>query len=144
MQLSSIKALAGTPGNTSFVLGSITQPEDGRYYLEDPTGIVPIDLTQAVTTTGFYTGVPHGASQACCSCCMQACCIVLLRLPIDLISVWRVVSSSAWLSTLALAWRPGQTLERSQAVRASLTPLHAQRAASWWRRARSAMQASSA
>ena len=57
-QLSSIKALSGNPGQTSFIMGSITQPEDGRYYLEDLSASIPIDLTDAVTTTGFYTGVP--------------------------------------------------------------------------------------
>lgn len=56
MQLSSIKALAGNPGQTSFIMGSITQPEDGRYYLEDLSASIPIDLSDAVTTTGFYTG----------------------------------------------------------------------------------------
>ena len=57
-QLSSIKALAGNPGKAAFILGCITQPEDGRYYLEDPTASIPIDLSRAVTTTGFYTGTP--------------------------------------------------------------------------------------
>ena len=61
VQLSSIKALVGNPGQTTFILGSITQPEDGRYYLEDPTASIPIDLSNAVTTTGFYTGARPSA-----------------------------------------------------------------------------------
>ena len=56
MQLTEIKALLGTRGQTRFVMGCISQPEDGRYALEDPSGIIRMDLSGAITTSGFYTG----------------------------------------------------------------------------------------
>ena len=57
MQLTDIKALLGATGQTRFVMGCISQPEDGRYALMDPSGSILVDLTGAITTSGFYTGV---------------------------------------------------------------------------------------
>ncbi|XP_069698977.1 DNA polymerase epsilon subunit 2 [Periplaneta americana] len=37
------------------VLGLLTQLREGRYYLEDPTGILQLDLSEARYHTGFHT-----------------------------------------------------------------------------------------
>ncbi|XP_065563321.1 DNA polymerase epsilon subunit 2-like isoform X2 [Artemia franciscana] len=37
------------------VLGFLTQLKEGKFYLEDPTGSVPIDLSNAVFQAGLYT-----------------------------------------------------------------------------------------
>lgn len=37
------------------VLGALIQLEQGKYHLEDPTGKVELDLTNAKFHTGLYT-----------------------------------------------------------------------------------------
>lgn len=56
MQLTELKALLGCVGQTKFVMGCISQLQDGRYFLEDLSDALPIDLTDAQTTSGFFTG----------------------------------------------------------------------------------------
>ena len=58
MQLSEIKALLGCVGERRYVMGCISQLEDGKYFLEDLSGRLQLDLTHAETTEGFYTGLP--------------------------------------------------------------------------------------
>jgi hypothetical protein len=38
------------------VLACISRAEDGRYTLEDHSGHVPLDLKEAQTAAGFFTG----------------------------------------------------------------------------------------
>ena len=44
--------LASPPGSVRVVLGCLAQLEDGRFYLEDPTGNVPLLLSGAVAAAG--------------------------------------------------------------------------------------------
>ena len=55
-QLTELKALLGCVGETRFVMGCISQLQDGRYFLEDLSDALPIDLSEAQTTSGFFTG----------------------------------------------------------------------------------------
>jgi hypothetical protein len=55
-QLTEVKALVGQVGATRYVMGCISQLEDGRYFLEDLSDAVPIDVSGAETTPGFFTG----------------------------------------------------------------------------------------
>ena len=52
--LTDVRSLLAHPGATAFVLGCISQLEDGRFFLEDPTGRVPLDLRGATATAGFF------------------------------------------------------------------------------------------
>ena len=53
--LTPVESLLGRTG-VKFLLGMVVQVEEGRYYLEDHTAQVPLDLTQAsVLTDGFIT-----------------------------------------------------------------------------------------
>ena len=56
LQLTELKALLGCVGETRFVMGCISQLQDGRYFLEDLSDALPIDLSEAQTTSGFFTG----------------------------------------------------------------------------------------
>lgn len=56
MQLTELKALLGCVGETRFVMGCISQLQDGRYFLEDLSDALPIELAEAQTTSGFFTG----------------------------------------------------------------------------------------
>ena len=56
VQLTDIKAMLGVTGQKRVIMGCITQPQVGRYALMDPSGTLPLDLSQAKTTSGFYTG----------------------------------------------------------------------------------------
>ena len=56
VQLTELKALLGCVGETKFVMGCISQLQDGRYFLEDLSDALPIDLSEAQTTSGFFTG----------------------------------------------------------------------------------------
>jgi hypothetical protein len=53
--LTPLQALLGTSGVVHFVLGSLSLHDDGRYWLEDTTGAVAVDLSNAATAAGFYT-----------------------------------------------------------------------------------------
>ncbi|KAL7549632.1 hypothetical protein ACHAWF_012897 [Thalassiosira exigua] len=53
--LTPVESLLGR-GGTRYLLGMIVQVEEGRYYLEDHTGQVPLDLSSAtLLTDGFVT-----------------------------------------------------------------------------------------
>ncbi|KAK8679142.1 hypothetical protein V6N13_144610 [Hibiscus sabdariffa] len=53
-QLSTIQSLVGQRGKR-WVMGVISQLEDGHFYLEDLTAAVEIDFSKAKITTGFFT-----------------------------------------------------------------------------------------
>lgn len=38
-------------------MGFITQLEDGQYYIEDLSGSLKADLSEAMTAAGFYVGM---------------------------------------------------------------------------------------
>ncbi len=54
-ELTPLQALLGTAGETRFVLGALSQLEDGRFWLEDTTGSVAVDLSHAATSAGLFT-----------------------------------------------------------------------------------------
>ena len=54
LQLTNIDALAGRSG-TRVVLGMLTELQEGTIFLEDAHGYVPLDLTEAKSTTGLFT-----------------------------------------------------------------------------------------
>lgn len=56
VQLTELKALLGCVGQVKFVMGCISQLQDGRYFLEDMSDSLPINLEHAQTTSGFFTG----------------------------------------------------------------------------------------
>ena len=70
-QLTEIKALLGAVGELRYVLGCISQLQDGRFFLEDLSDAIPLDLSAANTASGFFTGAPSNTSQCpgmyCCS-----------------------------------------------------------------------------
>lgn len=49
--------MLGCTGETRFLLGCISQLQDGSYFLEDMTGSLQLDLSDCQTSTGLYTGV---------------------------------------------------------------------------------------
>ena len=55
--------MLGVVGETRYVMGCISQLEDGRYFLEDLSASLPVDLIDAQLAHGFITGrlliVPH-------------------------------------------------------------------------------------
>jgi len=53
-ELTPLQALLGSAGQTRFVLGCLSQLDDGRYSLEDATGCVPVDLSAAATSDGLF------------------------------------------------------------------------------------------
>ncbi|BDA47706.1 DNA polymerase epsilon subunit 2 [Coccomyxa sp. Obi] len=55
VELTELKALLGCVGQVRFVMGCISQLQDGCYYLEDMSDSLPIDLSDAQTTSGFFT-----------------------------------------------------------------------------------------
>ena len=57
-QLTEVKALLGAVGELRFVLGCISQLQDGRFFLEDLSDALPLDLSAANTASGFFTGAP--------------------------------------------------------------------------------------
>ena len=48
--------MLGVVGRTRFVMGCVTQSEDGRYSLEDLSASLPLDLSAAQVGAGFITG----------------------------------------------------------------------------------------
>ena len=54
-ELTPLQALLGTAGSTRFVLGALSALDDGRYWLEDATGAVAVDLSRAATAAGLFT-----------------------------------------------------------------------------------------
>eukprot|EP00192_Tetraselmis_astigmatica_P002520 CAMPEP_0117671648 /NCGR_PEP_ID=MMETSP0804-20121206/13457_1 /TAXON_ID=1074897 /ORGANISM="Tetraselmis astigmatica, Strain CCMP880" /LENGTH=563 /DNA_ID=CAMNT_0005480145 /DNA_START=264 /DNA_END=1955 /DNA_ORIENTATION=+ len=53
-ELTDLKALQSVVGQPRFVMGCISQLEDGCYYLEDLSGALPVDLRDAVCTAGYF------------------------------------------------------------------------------------------
>lgn len=53
-EITPLQSLVGCSGNR-WVMGVILQVEDGRFHLEDLTAIVPVDISDAKTTAGFFT-----------------------------------------------------------------------------------------
>lgn len=53
-ELTPLQSLAGSSGR-KYILGLISQLEDGRFFLEDLGSSVPLDLQDATTMTGLYT-----------------------------------------------------------------------------------------
>lgn len=54
-RLTPIESLLGQSSSRSvLLLGILIQIEEGQYYLEDPTGQVPVDVGQASAVDGFY------------------------------------------------------------------------------------------
>ena len=76
--MTEIKALLGCTGEVRDVLGCVSQLEDGRYFLEDLTGVMQLDLSQASTAEGFYTGMQPSAAGPH-STCMHAALPVVMR-----------------------------------------------------------------
>lgn len=56
MSLTELKSLAGCAGSSKIVMGCISKADEGRYILEDESASVPVDLSGAETTAGFFTG----------------------------------------------------------------------------------------
>jgi len=55
-ELTPVQTLMGAhKGDSQFVLGLISQLEDGRFFLEDATGSVAINLADCDYDTGFFT-----------------------------------------------------------------------------------------
>ncbi|KAK3249755.1 hypothetical protein CYMTET_40834 [Cymbomonas tetramitiformis] len=54
-ELTQIQGLAGCIGETKFILGMLSEIEDGKLFVEDPSGAVPVDISHALTTTGLFT-----------------------------------------------------------------------------------------
>jgi len=56
-QLKAVEFLLGTTNRLDdvIVLGMVTQLSHGTYYLEDPSGVVQLDLTETKFHTGLYT-----------------------------------------------------------------------------------------
>eukprot|EP00249_Psilotum_nudum_P007247 c20426_g1_i1 orf=272-1837(+) len=52
-EITPLQSLIGCAGRR-WVMGVISQLEDGHFYLEDLTDSIPIDLSQAKITTGFF------------------------------------------------------------------------------------------
>eukprot|EP00794_Sanderia_malayensis_P000497 gene497-1143_t len=56
-ELKSIEHLLGSTGNLEnvIILGMLTQMKEGKYWLEDPTGVIELDMEKALFHTGLYT-----------------------------------------------------------------------------------------
>ena len=53
-ELTPLRSLVGNCYGTKYVMGCLSQIEDGIFHLEDSTGSVRIDLTSASTTSGLF------------------------------------------------------------------------------------------
>ncbi|EFJ04303.1 hypothetical protein SELMODRAFT_236997 [Selaginella moellendorffii] len=60
-ELSSLQSLLGCIGRR-WVMGIVSQLEDGRYYLEDLSATIPIDLSQAIS----FGKISNGELHNCC------------------------------------------------------------------------------
>lgn len=54
-ELRNVEQLLGTISERVVVLGMLTQFEQGKYFLEDPTGSVAVDVSKATFTEGLFT-----------------------------------------------------------------------------------------
>ena len=48
--------MLGVVGENRYVMGCISQLEDGKFFLEDLSASLPLDLSQAQVADGFLTG----------------------------------------------------------------------------------------
>jgi DNA polymerase epsilon subunit 2 len=53
-EITMLQSLVGCTGNR-WVMGVILQVEDGRFHLEDLSAVVPVDISEAKITAGFFT-----------------------------------------------------------------------------------------
>eukprot|EP00955_Chlamydomonas_euryale_P003096 32725-Chlamydomonas_euryale.AAC.14 len=67
LHLTDIQSLKGVVGARKVVLACISHSEDGRYTLEDHSGQVPLDLSNAQTAAGFFTGHTLGLCGKTCN-----------------------------------------------------------------------------
>ena len=49
--------MLGVVGEIRYVMGCISQLEDGRYFLEDLSASLPVDLSDAQLAHGYITGL---------------------------------------------------------------------------------------
>jgi DNA polymerase epsilon subunit 2 len=54
-ELTPLTGLLGAAGETRYVMGCLSQLEDDRFFLEDLTGTIQIDLSNAATSSGLFT-----------------------------------------------------------------------------------------
>ncbi|KAL4422834.1 hypothetical protein ABPG75_009031 [Micractinium tetrahymenae] len=54
-ELTELKAMLGVVGEQRYVMGFLTQPEEGRYAIEDLSARLPVDLSEAEQTLGVFT-----------------------------------------------------------------------------------------
>ena len=54
-QLTSVQGLMGLYGETKYLLGVLTEIEDGNLFIEDTTGVIKVEMANAVPTTGLFT-----------------------------------------------------------------------------------------
>ena len=54
-ELTELKALLGLVGERRYVTGFLTRQDEGRYFIEDLSARLPLDLTQAETADGIFT-----------------------------------------------------------------------------------------
>lgn len=55
IELTTVDALMGGNGGSHWILGMLCEVEEGRFYLEDLNGSVPLDLSRAITQPGMFT-----------------------------------------------------------------------------------------
>ena len=53
-EITPLQSLVGSSGS-KWVMGVISQLEDGRFHLEDLSAVIPVDFTDAKITAGFFT-----------------------------------------------------------------------------------------
>eukprot|EP00959_Pyramimonas_sp_CCMP1952_P431850 9044209-Pyramimonas_sp.AAC.1 len=54
-KLTSVQGLMGLYGETKYLLGVLTEIEDGNLFIEDTTGVIKVEMANAVPTTGLFT-----------------------------------------------------------------------------------------
>jgi DNA polymerase epsilon subunit 2 len=54
-ELTPLTGLLGNANETRYVMGCLSQLEDDRYFLEDLTGQIQVDVSHAATSSGLYT-----------------------------------------------------------------------------------------
>lgn len=54
-ELTPLTGLLGASGETKFIMGCLSQLEDDKFYLEDLTGQIAIDVSHAATSSGLFT-----------------------------------------------------------------------------------------
>uniref|UniRef100_A0A7S0MZV0 DNA polymerase epsilon subunit n=1 Tax=Pyramimonas obovata TaxID=1411642 RepID=A0A7S0MZV0_9CHLO len=54
-ELTSVQGLMGLYGETKYLLGVLTEIEDGNLFIEDMTGTIKVEMVNAIPTTGLFT-----------------------------------------------------------------------------------------